>query len=1678
MGVNSLPSAWRTSIRTGQVPDRDLRMYLDPRGVEYPDLETGSAGYTLAREDNLIDRGNCESSTAPMLLGETIPAQTNTSGERSGDQSHSGDNSYKITITNGAIAAHRNLEDKNTAVTDDMHGLVAGETYEISAWVYAESAQTLQASDVKIQVYEYSTIDTAWNQIGSASSTSTEDAWSEITKTITIADDASGMIVRFYVASGQAANGEYFYVDDIKLTTHTTPGSHALTSGYIETLCPMTETFTLQIKFKPNFAHTTANNEAVWGWYSDANNYFRIFFEPGSDTFFVQYKGGTNTRTLASARYDDGSSFRNINQWITLTVAIDLSTGTTAGSALWMSKTQDDTAWNAVIDAFSNEFNKALLRREVTTAVTGDYDIAYVRLFPNYVATDADVQADFKTVYNEEIFWSLDGHGTGKTRCNITPFLSRYDIYKGVTGKISESHGTNVLNFTLKNLQGEFSDDQYATFTPTSYQYNGTSAQAYLQRRNNVSLESWYGGDFEYLFVGRTTESGLTRASYNDAISYVSGTAEDGVGDIDRAIESNGAVYEDFMLARQDNLIDRGGCESTTAPMIYAETTPNTSNATWARSADFTYSGRYSYKFTKTVAAGTSAFIDVVDDNVTTNMHGLVAGATYTFRIKVYTPTAGGIGGNEIAVHIYDYHGAAWSSNSQAGVASADEWQVIEVTSTIDASATATALRILAATTASLNEYFYIDEVEVVPSNETEATNQSLFHNIAHRADKNNIQFLANNSFENATLSDSWRTFRITATKSAAQALFSSNSAQLVYDNGLGGTQTFYQTVLFDGARKLNVGETYTWWIWLLCGSAVSDELRLYERDSGGSNGYSTTTYSLAGGEGWKLYEVSHTIADSTSDRLLVELQMDDNVTMYADGAMLVPVEEAYNYFEENTEDATAVGVNDADDAVTISWEWFGIDTGNVEYIHPWRRVEAGTSVWENCKSIGNACGPFYLGMSEANTLTLKAILETDYSDDVPIDEWTTARQNIGVNLTPNPVNKIIGKGIKITKAENDRLIWTASSTGNFADSNGDNVLSESVEDDAYWPDTDETPEYWAQYGKTDDRWLNTNTYDYFHESWNPYLEDGTLPEVNWGYLESRRDFAIGPMPSSKRDKIVGIKDADFQHKLSDTGDGAGGFTEVTEGGLVNGIDVLSRQGEARILLQNEMGSTKVLREAYIIGKPVYKFGGEEGWVNDGFIDRGAISKNGEIIVEFIGDDIIEGSQLDRLCDYVWKDRSKRKHFYTLTFTGTAHDISPSDIYIITIGNAGETEYITSRAVVQDVRIEQMPGSLGVTQVVLRELEEAWKYDSNAYSRFVARGVLVQSPFYSPVVSVGAEYSTSPTDYRIPIGNTSAEDIINQAISDVNGAGGGVVLLSKGTFKTDGVIILKDNVVLVGEGDATVIEKNCNDYAIECDGGSGTEIVGAGIKSLKVTRNASDTNDKALIYLEYADDFTCTDVTLSDAYSDGMIVALCDRINISNFRVKEFGTGGTPIALQIYQGGGGVVSGVYVDGLSQTHTIPNTAVDLSTSHNLSNINVSNIICNTTSSVVLVRVSGDNSKMSDVFITNCDNTNSGIITGLSLEADGVAISGVVVTDIDNTNTAANSKGIFVDGSGVSTADDCVISGIQVTGCSGTGVETNFQAPRPDRTILSGRSTGNGTNFTDSGTNTNANAFDGT
>ena len=145
MSIKSIGNDWKRSIRTGALADRDLRLYCDFRQLEYPDLGTGSAQYTVAREDQLIDRGNCELPIAPMIFGETVPVFTGvTSWALSTDFAHTGDSSYKHVRSDAGVSAARF---NDSASTTDMHEYVAGSTYTITFWSYVPTTSGASASE-------------------------------------------------------------------------------------------------------------------------------------------------------------------------------------------------------------------------------------------------------------------------------------------------------------------------------------------------------------------------------------------------------------------------------------------------------------------------------------------------------------------------------------------------------------------------------------------------------------------------------------------------------------------------------------------------------------------------------------------------------------------------------------------------------------------------------------------------------------------------------------------------------------------------------------------------------------------------------------------------------------------------------------------------------------------------------------------------------------------------------------------------------------------------------------------------------------------------------------------------------------------------------------------------------------------------------------------------------------------------------------------------------------------------------------------------------------------------------------------------------------------------------------------------------------------------------------------
>ena len=851
--------------------------------------------FSLAREDNLIDRGNCESTTLPGILGET-GIFTGTSAARSDEQARSGTYSIKH-VTDGV--AERSLSFTDNNATNDLHGIIPGETLECEAWVYIPSSGGPQVSEVTLNLFYRD--GGAWTE--TIATATTQDAWERLAVTATIPTTAVGFILRTEILIAASAT-EYIYVDDVIIRRHSVPGTHYLSGGHTEHLVTLPDTGTIQVKFKPNFAYNTADNPALFGWILDSTHQFLFFYRASTDKFEMIWEdaaSGAGEDNMRSAQYDDGTTYRNINQWITMTFAWDLSAGdVSTGSSLWMNKTQDDTAWSGNIVARVTTFNKLNLRR--TNATPGDYDIAYVRMFPNYVATDADVQNDFKNVKNEEIYLSFDGHATGKTRVNVTRYIKEMAFDRFTADDASGKLASNKAAILLHNNSGEFSDDQNAAYDPTSDQFNGTDteAQNYLQKQNRLSVESWYSGDFDTRFVGHMTGG------------YVRDSVRRGVG----------------MAA---------------------------------------------------VAAGDHALL--------------------LARKRM------------VEAHV---------------------WEDIPL----------------------------VDSVE----------SNSLLHVLARLGRPTIKQYLANNSFEAATITDGWAVTSGTLNKDTGESLFGGASAEVIAG---GATLQLWQRIDFTGTEKLSVGQTYTFYVWCKSAASASDannKVELGEYKDGAFNGENTSeTYVLAGGEGWVIASVSHTVAASDSNQLYCGPYMPTGQTVNFDGAMLIQGHRALDLFRESSlslNDAASANTVSADNADALQWDVWGYDVDTVPFTHPWRRIERGQNLWGALRGLANGIGAIYFGPDEAGTFRSRSPLTTDFTEPEPrhvITSGTDVMEPIHVDRIER-INRVIYHGVHIQKSPNTLIMWDARAGETF-DGNVNNraSLNETVANGATWPTT--TP-YWATYGE------------------------------------------------------------------------------------------------------------------------------------------------------------------------------------------------------------------------------------------------------------------------------------------------------------------------------------------------------------------------------------------------------------------------------------------------------------------------------------------------------------------------------------------------------------------------------------------------------------------------------------
>lgn len=337
----------------------------------------------------------------------------------------------------------------------------------------------------------------------------------------------------------------------------------------------------------------------------------------------------------------------------------------------------------------------------------------------------------------------------------------------------------------------------------------------------------------------------------------------------------------------------------------------------------------------------------------------------------------------------------------------------------------------------------------------------SLIHAITRIGTKQRIEnFASNSSFENATIANSWAVAGVDGTFSrVAGGLTGSYQGDLVCD---AAAVSVTQTITFTGTKKLNVGDIYTFVIFLLSASACGDDIKLAENDAGGENDSTTAAYVIAGGEGWKMYSVTHTITDSDSDRLLISVELDDVVTLSLDDAFLFEGADTPYWIVLNNNDG-ASAVESADDADEGSYNTCGFDCDLVADTLTWVTIKENKPIWEDLQDLGVAALAEYIGFDSAGTFVMRSYLKTGYADPTPILTITTAR-GMSSSIDIERANWIIVKGVRVKKATGSHPVtklWDIENSKIFTD--GKEKLAVSMADGDVFPDVDTYGDFWVR---------------------------------------------------------------------------------------------------------------------------------------------------------------------------------------------------------------------------------------------------------------------------------------------------------------------------------------------------------------------------------------------------------------------------------------------------------------------------------------------------------------------------------------------------------------------------------------------------------------------------------------
>jgi hypothetical protein len=147
-----------------------------------------------------------------MVAGETTPNTDNCTATRSSAEAYAGTYSWKLNKDSAAAGGNMNFDLTDALSSTDMHGLVAGLSYKLSFYVYIDSTNGPQASEVSAIVRDY--YSASWNN--TTTTATTQDAWELIEVEFTLNASSTGVALRIQIDSA-ADQDEYIYIDQVRL---------------------------------------------------------------------------------------------------------------------------------------------------------------------------------------------------------------------------------------------------------------------------------------------------------------------------------------------------------------------------------------------------------------------------------------------------------------------------------------------------------------------------------------------------------------------------------------------------------------------------------------------------------------------------------------------------------------------------------------------------------------------------------------------------------------------------------------------------------------------------------------------------------------------------------------------------------------------------------------------------------------------------------------------------------------------------------------------------------------------------------------------------------------------------------------------------------------------------------------------------------------------------------------------------------------------------------------------------------------------------------------------------------------------------------------------------------------------------------------------------------------------